>query len=71
MFLRKIEENYKVVWIDKQLYNKEFCHAKIDGTFIYRDKGHLSHEGSAYLGHIMNFYKLITTDYTQNLALLQ
>jgi len=37
------------------------CSSSVDGVFIYRDGGHLSHEGSAYLGKHMDWYSLIAT----------
>lgn len=35
------------------------CRSQIDGTFIYRDEGHLSHEGSARLGMLYDLSGMI------------
>lgn len=35
------------------------CRSHIDGTFIYRDEGHLSHEGSARLGVLYDLSGMI------------
>jgi len=59
-FLEKIDQKYRVVWMDDFLCDLEVCRAAIDDTFVYRDTGHLSHEGSALVGTRMDFYSLIT-----------
>jgi peptidoglycan/LPS O-acetylase OafA/YrhL len=59
-FLTYISDSYKVVWLSDGICQKEICHASLDNVFIYRDGGHLSHEGSEYLGKKMNFYQLIS-----------
>jgi peptidoglycan/LPS O-acetylase OafA/YrhL len=38
----------------------EICKAQFGDISIFRDDGHLSYEGSAYLGSKMSFYDLIT-----------
>jgi len=60
-FLKEIENDYPVVWMDQILCNNTFCNTELDGVFIYRDGGHLSIDGSAYLGKKMDFYKIITS----------
>ena len=37
----------------------DLCSATMDNVFIYRDGGHLSHEGSAYLGKRFDFYGVL------------
>jgi hypothetical protein len=47
--LKEIESMAEVVWLKDYLCKDLECSAEIDGTFIYRDKGHLSVEGSIKL----------------------
>jgi peptidoglycan/LPS O-acetylase OafA/YrhL len=58
-FLSEVERDADVVWLNKALCNDETCRSSIEDTFIYRDAGHLSHEGSALLGLRMDFNRLI------------
>lgn len=60
--LEEIEKEYAVIWISEVLCDAEFCNSEMDGNFIYSDTGHLSVEGSVYLGKKMGFYKLITSE---------
>jgi len=60
-FLKEIEKQYRVVWMSDVLCNQGLCETKMDGIFIYGNGGHLSIEGSKYLGKKMNFYQLITS----------
>lgn len=60
-FLKRIEKKHRVIWMDDFLCDNEACRAAMDGTFIFRDIGHLSHEGSALVGARMDFYRLITS----------
>ena len=59
-FLEKIATDYDVIWLDPAICDRDSCAASREGTFIYRDSGHLSHEGSAYIGRKMDLYGLIT-----------
>ncbi len=59
-FLAKIAHDYEVVWLNDAICHDDLCLAAQRETFIYRDIGHLSHEGSALIGKKMNFYGLIT-----------
>jgi len=43
------ETKVEVIWLDKLLCDQDKCKSKIDGTFIYRDAGHLSVSGSEVL----------------------
>ena len=59
-FLKEISKNYPVVWMSDYLCDESVCKSEENNIFIYRDVGHLSREGSRYLGEKMNFYGLIT-----------
>ena len=59
-FLENISSKYQVVSLQDLICKNGTCRAAIEDTFIYRDSGHLSHEGSALLGRKSNFYELIT-----------
>lgn len=59
-FLKTIDEDHHVLWLDQLLCDDKTCRAGMDGVFLYRDKGHLSREGSAYIGKLTNFYALIS-----------
>lgn len=50
----------KIIWLSDGICTNGRCRADQDGVFIYRDGGHLSHEGSTLLGREMNWYGLIT-----------
>lgn len=54
--LRKIESVAPVVWLAEGICASDVCHAAIDGVVMYRDRGHLSREGSAYIGKRLDFY---------------
>jgi len=58
-FLVRLESTVPVVWLSDTLCSSSFCYASIDGVFIYRDGGHLSHKGSAYVGKVMDFYEIL------------
>lgn len=58
-FLSQVEREFKVIWLTDAICVEDVCRAAIDNTFIYCDVGHLSHEGSAFLGKAMNFYDLV------------
>lgn len=58
-FLHIISEDNLVVFLDKSICHNGICNAVKDGTYIYRDEGHLSQGGSASLGKKMRFYDLI------------
>jgi len=59
-FLKKIEEHYSVIFINDLLCDESLCTTHIDNNiFVYRDFGHLSHEGSAALGKKHDFYRMI------------
>ena len=58
-FLKEVSSEVKVVNLNDFLCRDDTCRASFGGVFIYRDGGHLSHEGSAYLGAKMNFYQIL------------
>lgn len=55
-FLRQVQTVAEVVWLPEGMCSQGVCRAARDGVFMYRDDGHLSHEGSAYLGRRMGFH---------------
>jgi peptidoglycan/LPS O-acetylase OafA/YrhL len=48
--LRSVEQEVPIFWLSDAICPQGTCNPKQGGVFIYRDKGHLSKEGSAYLG---------------------
>jgi peptidoglycan/LPS O-acetylase OafA/YrhL len=52
-FLKDIEKAADVVWFEDYLCNNDRCQVDIEDTFIYRDNGHLSIDGSVKL--LQNF----------------
>jgi len=59
-FLETIAEKYQVVRLDDYMCEENECTTHIDSTYLFRDEGHLSHEGTALLGKNFNFYESIT-----------
>ena len=59
-WLLELKSNYNVINLDDYLCNSDVCKTHFGNIFVYRDKGHLSHEGSEALGKKMGFYNLIT-----------
>ena len=55
-FLAEIEKEFSVVWLSDAICKSGVCRAAMDETFIYRDGGHLSHEGSALIGMKIGLY---------------
>ena len=55
-FLREVEKHATVVWLSDYLCSSNSCKASVGDVLIFRDNGHLSYEGSAFLGKQMNFY---------------
>jgi hypothetical protein len=58
-FLKEVSSKVKVVNLADFLCRDDTCRASFDDVFIYRDSGHLAHEGSAYLGAKLNFYQIL------------
>lgn len=55
-FLKEIPKisNVNVLNFENYLCKDGYCDTYINGVFIYRDSGHLSHEGSTFLGKEMS-----------------
>lgn len=49
----------EVISFDSYLCNSGFCKTYVDGTFIYRDGGHFSHEGSIFMANAMSLVEKI------------
>lgn len=58
-FLENIKKKYRVVRLDDLICDGSLCKTHFGSTFIYRDAGHLSHEGSKKLGKMSDFYRII------------
>jgi len=58
-FLQEIDRDYEVIWLENTICADGRCSAAMSDTFIYRDSGHLSHEGSALLGEKIKFAELL------------
>jgi len=58
-FLRPFGEKFHVVDLEGLICPDGTCESHINNNYIYRDKGHLSHEGSRALGSRYDFYKMI------------
>ena len=48
-----------VISFDSYLCDSELCRTYADGTFIYRDEGHLSREGSVFLANAVSLVEQI------------
>ena len=59
--LRQIESEVTVVWLSDGLCVNERCQTLVGDVIVFRDEGHLSYEGSAYLGGAMRFYDRIVS----------
>ena len=58
-FLKNIEKNHHVVYLNRLLCNDSFCATHFGDILIFRDANHLSIDGSAELGRRFNFYQII------------
>ena len=58
-FLNDISSFVKVIYLHDEICSGGACRASMGDVWIYRDSGHLSHEGSALLGTQMRFYDLV------------
>ena len=63
-FLKKISIFSPVYWLHKDICLNGVCSAEKEGIFIFRDEGHLSKEGSSFLGKKNQWY-----DNFKNIAL--
>jgi peptidoglycan/LPS O-acetylase OafA/YrhL len=58
--LDELSTDYKIIRLDKMICVETTCRTHIEGTWLFRDAGHLSIEGSSLLGYKYDFYKKIT-----------
>jgi len=61
-FLKTIKKNHSVVFLSDLICVDSRCSTHLDNYFIFRDSGHLSHEGSAAVGEKFNFYNMVVGD---------
>ncbi|MEX9794303.1 acyltransferase family protein [Morganella morganii] len=54
-----LESSVNVIWLSDGICRNGQCSTSDGDIMIYRDYGHLSHEGSEDIGQKMNLYKLI------------
>ena len=59
-FLQSVSKKHAVVRLDDYMCEGNTCNTHIDSTYLFRDEGHLSHEGTELLGEKHNFYASIT-----------
>ena len=57
----ELEESLSVptFWFYDRLCPQGICKTKFDNTILYRDFGHLNHEGSRYIGEEFDLYELL------------
>lgn len=55
-FLRRIAGYVPIYWLSNNICEDNLCKANIGNILLYRDDGHLSKEGSKYLGAENNWY---------------
>ena len=48
--LERVQEQVPVIWLSDMICSDGICDPTQGSTFLYRDYGHLSYEGAAYLG---------------------
>ncbi|MEP2184332.1 acyltransferase family protein [Roseibium sp.] len=53
--LKKLSARTPIIWLNDMICPRSICDVIQDGNLIYRDKGHLSSEGSAFLGKTFNW----------------
>jgi peptidoglycan/LPS O-acetylase OafA/YrhL len=53
--LREVESNVAVYWLQDDICTNGLCDVMQEGIFIFRDEGHLSKEGSSFLGQTKNW----------------
>jgi|TARA_R100000005_G_C4994663_1_gene201616 peptidoglycan/LPS O-acetylase OafA/YrhL len=52
--LNRVADKYPVIRLEDFICAEGRCRAMKDGTFLYRDAGHLTHEGARLIGREMN-----------------
>ncbi|MEO8373754.1 MAG: acyltransferase family protein [Sphingomonas bacterium] len=55
----KVAPRVPIMWLDHMICPNDICDTLRDRTIIYRDMGHLSKEGSAYLGQKYRWADLV------------
>jgi hypothetical protein len=60
-FLDTLKEGHHVIGLEDFICKESVCRPYENSILLYRDRGHLSREGSAHLGKKHDFYKLITS----------
>jgi len=60
--LNQISKEFQVIDLQKIICHDRVCHASIDGVLLYRDGGHLSVEGSSYIGTKTRFIEVENVD---------
>ena len=60
-WLRSLSDEYNVIFLDELICPERTCLAHDEMTFIYRDHGHLSTNGSSHYGKKFDFYSLIVS----------
>jgi peptidoglycan/LPS O-acetylase OafA/YrhL len=60
-FLEQVRKraDIQIVSFDEFLCDRKACKTELDGTFLYRDDGHLSYDGSVVLARAMRLDKMI------------
>jgi len=58
-FLHELADRIPVLFLDDLICGANICDTMVGDTFIYRDAGHLSNEGSRYLGENKDMFGLI------------
>lgn len=56
--LESITDMVPIVWPHKWICSQALCKPEQSGVWIYRDAGHLSHEGSAWIGRSKEFSRI-------------
>jgi peptidoglycan/LPS O-acetylase OafA/YrhL len=56
------QADVEVIRFDSYLCDSKACRTQIDGTFIYRDGGHLSHEGSIFMANAVSLVEKINQE---------
>ena len=59
-FLSNFQATYRVIRLDKLICDTSICNSHFGATWLFRDKGHLSQQGSVAIGRKYDFYKMIT-----------
>lgn len=62
-FLTEVDKTVQVIWLGQTICTDGICNASIDGIPIYRDAGHLTHDGSKYIGEKLGFEYLFVANH--------